>query len=133
MHAIPVISTLCIKGEIVKYILAAALIVTSSGLYAQDVHSLSSTTIKHISVHSNTDALTSEWSGVSVVYPEGSINWNTETNCTGNLVLVKKDDKHILSTLLAAQAAQKLVKYYAFSTVNIGGTYCFARAIRIDT
>ncbi len=119
-------------GRTMKYTFAAIIALMSMSAVSADIKTNSYNEISEIALHSKTDALTVEWSGVTVVYTANNIEWNKETSCSGSLVLIKEDDSHILSAVLAAKMAQKRVKFYSFDNTNIGGNLCFLRAVGIE-
>ncbi|TQV82876.1 hypothetical protein [Aliikangiella coralliicola] len=100
--------------------------------FAKSVDSGTGLQISKITVHSNSNAIGTDWEGVTGVYPSSYIVWSAETNCSTSIVLVKKDDSQILSMILAAKMAKKAVRFFVFDNINIDGQYCFVRAITVE-
>lgn len=116
-----------------KYVLSIFLMSLSLSVFATDIQTNTYYGISNFTVHSNSGAITPEWEGVTVVFTSENVTWNKPTSCVTNLVLVKKDDTQILSTIIAANMANKKVRYFVFDDVNIGGTYCFVRGVTISS
>lgn len=100
-------------------IIFAAIFCFSFSAHATNIDSEAYHEISKLGVHTNENALTSEWNGTTVVYLSTPINWVGETQCNNTRVLIKKGDDHILSSILAAYLAKKKVKLFVNDTYNI--------------
>ncbi len=118
--------------EKMKLIITIFLLTLSLESFSEKIKS-QHTEIASMIARSNSTGLGAAWNGVISVHPTESFSWDKDSNCEKSFVLIKSDDPHILSMLMAAQMAKKQVEFYLYDEININGIYCFINSVRVKT
>ncbi len=89
-------------------------------------------TIKNVYFHSHDTVHAATWKGTLQVEIE-SLSWSdTDSTCNTRYVVVRPNDTHLISAILAAKMASQPVTVYANEDLKLSGTsYCYLRAVGV--
>ena len=93
--------------------------------------SMSSTAvpIKYLNFYSKEESIYPTHKGLTQVVIDGSIPWSSSTGCKITSVIVRNEDKHLVSAILAARASSTPIRLFVDDTLSINQE-CYLRAVQ---
>ena len=80
-------------------------------------------------MHSLQESIYPTWAGVVIIYPETPVTWIGGNLCNTNAMIIRNEDTHLISLVLAAYTTSQPVRLFADDSLTVDGNYCFLRAI----
>lgn len=110
-----------------KYILILALLF-SPIIQAANTSSSAELEVRVINYFSKQESIYPNYKGVVQIYFEGNITWTNNGSCGVNSVIVRNEDAHLISAILAAKMSSYPIRVYADDSLKLDG-HCYLRAI----
>lgn len=110
-----------------KYILILCFLF-SSLTQAANTSSSAALDIRAIYYFSKQESIYPDYKGLVQIYFEGDISWTNNGTCSGSSVVVRNEDAHLLSAILAAKMSSSPIRVYADDSLKLAGQ-CYLRAL----
>ena len=113
-----------------KFLVFLSLVSLSTGLLAANTTSTNSHEISKMYFYSEEESINPTFKGLVRVVLKGEIVWNNNGVCDTASVLVRNEDKHLISALLTAKATSSPINLYADDDLK-NEIYCYLRAVGV--
>lgn len=87
--------------------------------------------IKEISPFSIADPVASAFAGMTQIKFSSTINWLGGSGCSTSAVVLREEDKHLLSVVMLAFSANKPIRLFTDNTQLVGSSNCILRALTL--
>ena len=96
--------------------------------YAVNAWSTDTVKIEYINYHSKQESIYPSHKGVLQVRIDSDIPWTNDANCHLRSVIVRNEDTHLISALIAARVSSTPIKLFVDDSIRISSE-CYLRAV----